>query len=348
MPEGVASPSPLPGPALLNRIGSRGSSDTFAISRPIDMTVKETVAVSAERMSSRPGPRGKGIFGATISVVMPALNEADNLPYVLPRIPEWVDEVVLVDGRSTDDTVKTALALYPSVRIVRQKGRGKGAALLSGFEAATGDIIVTLDADGSTDPAHIPAFVGALLAGADFAKGSRFICGAGTSDMPLYRRMGNGAFVMLVRLLFGVRFSDLCYGYNAFWARVLPRLKLDGSGFEIETMMNVRAQRAGLKITEVAAFEYKRVHGDGRLRTIPDGWRVLKTILRERLSQRGSHKSPETTGAVPQEAVPTPQKALVNASAAQPWPHASKSAGDPVWSPVHYIETRGPAEDRVV
>jgi glycosyltransferase involved in cell wall biosynthesis len=217
-----------------------------------------------------------------VSVVIPALNEADNLPYVLPRIPGWVDEVLLVDGHSTDDTVEVARSLWPTIRVVAQDGKGKGAALRSGFAAASGDIIVMLDADGSTDPAEIPAFVGLLLSGADFAKGSRFLQGAGTADMPLYRKLGNWGFVSMVRLLFGSRYSDLCYGYNAFWARVLPRLDLDGDGFEIETIMNVRALRAGLKIAEVPSFEAERVYGSGRLQTIPDGWRVLKAIVRER------------------------------------------------------------------
>ena len=216
-----------------------------------------------------------------VAVVIPALNEAENLPHVLPRIPNWVHEVILVDGHSTDNTVEIARQLWPDIRIIPQEGKGKGAALRSGFAAATGDIIVMLDADGSTDPAELPVYCAALRAGADFAKGSRFLQGGGTTDMPFYRRLGNWVFVLLVRLLFGGRYSDLCYGYNAFWRRVLPLLNLDADGFEIETMMNVRALRAGLKVVEVPSFEAERVHGVGRLRTIPDGWRVLKTIFRE-------------------------------------------------------------------
>jgi len=221
----------------------------------------------------------------SISVVVPALNEAENLPYVLPRIPKSVDEVILVDGNSTDDTVALARRLLPDVRIVSQKAPGKGAALRTGFEAATGDIIVMLDADGSTDPGEIHLFVGALLAGADFVKGSRFITGGGTSDMPLHRRLGNKGFVVLTRLFFGARFSDLCYGYNAFWADVVPVLNLDATGFEVETMMNIRAHRARLRVAEVPSFEHARKHGEGRLRTFADGWRVLRTIFAERRSR---------------------------------------------------------------
>jgi len=174
-------------------------------------------------------------------------------------------------------------------------GLGKGNALCTGFLEARGDIIVMLDADCSTDPGEIPAFVGTLLAGADFAKGSRFLHGAGTTDMPGYRRLGNTFFVALVRLLFGGRYTDLCYGYNAFWADLLPELALNGDGFEIETMMNIRAMRRRFNVVEVASFEGPRLNGQSSLRTFPDGWRVLKTIFRERffvakpspLKQRG-------------------------------------------------------------
>jgi glycosyltransferase involved in cell wall biosynthesis len=231
----------------------------------------------------------------TISVIVPAMNEAENLPHVLPFIPDYVDEVILVDGHSTDDTVAVAQRLMPDIRIVPQHGKGKGSALRTGFAAARGDIIVMLDADGSTDPREIPAFIEKLVKGADFVKGSRFMQGGGTADMPRHRKLGNGAFVAMVRLLFGGGYTDLCYGYNAFWSWAVPILELDGSGFEIETMMNIRALRAGLTVAEVPSFEHPRVFGIGRLRTIPDGIRVLKTIFKERLRE-----SPQqVTSAVP-------------------------------------------------
>lgn len=221
-----------------------------------------------------------------ISVVVPAMNEAKNLPHVLPRIPDWVDEIVLVDGNSTDNTVAIAQSLIPDIAVVQQDRNGKGAALRCGFAAARGDIIITLDADGSADPAEIPAFVGALLAGADFVKGSRFLQGGGTADMEWYRKLGNWGLLNLVRLRFGGRFTDLCYGYNAFWRDVLPHLNIeDANGFEIETAMNVQALRSALKVSEVASSEFRRIHGVSNLRTIPDGWRVLKTIAKLGMSR---------------------------------------------------------------
>ncbi len=218
-----------------------------------------------------------------VSVLVPCLNEAENLPFVLPGIPRWVHEVVIIDDHCTDDTVKVARELLPGAVVVsNERAPGKGNALRSGMEAASGDILVQLDADGSEDPSEINAFVGALLTGADYAKGSRFVQGGGTSDMPALRRWGNHALTRLARLLFrGTRYTDLCYGYNAYWARVAPIL-LDAEGFEIETVMNLRAVRAGLRISEVPSFEAERIHGVGKLATFPDGWRVLKAIIRER------------------------------------------------------------------
>lgn len=220
-------------------------------------------------------------MGVSVSVIVPTKNEAANLPHVLPRIPKWVEEVILVDADSTDGTVEVARRLLPDIKVVKQQGKGKGAALKSGFAAASGQIIITLDADGSADPGEIPSFVGALLAGADFVKGSRFLQGGETTDMEWYRRLGNWGLLQLVKIRFGGRFTDLCYGYNAFWRNVLPLMDLDSAtGFEIETCMNIQALRSEIEVWEVASKEYPRIHGVSNLRTIPDGWRVLKTIIR--------------------------------------------------------------------
>ncbi|WP_249137824.1 glycosyltransferase family 2 protein [Bradyrhizobium tropiciagri] len=226
---------------------------------------------------------GRPLMMPRVTFVVPTLNEAKNLPWLLPRIPAWAHEVIIVDGRSTDDTVAVARGLREDVKVVMEPRRGKGAALQAGFRAATGDIIVMIDADGSMIPEEAIVFVGALIAGADLVKGSRFLQGAGTDDMSLFRMLGNWGLTMLVRMLYGGSFSDLCYGYMAFWTKHVPTLNCDCDGFEIETLINVRALKNELNIVEVASFEAPRISGLSNLRAIPDGWRVLKTILREKV-----------------------------------------------------------------
>ncbi len=231
-----------------------------------------------------------------ISVVIPALNEAQNLRYVLPLIPSGVSEVILVDGHSIDDTVTVVeqlrTTICPPIHIIKQTGRGKGDALRVGFAACVGDIIVMLDADGSTDPREIPLFVEALIRGNDFVKGSRCILGGGSHDFSLLRRLGNYGLRKLVNLLFWARFSDLCYGYNAFWRHCLDYIEIDCDGFEVETLIHLRILKANLRIVEVPSFEYRRIYGKSNLHAFRDGWSVLRTIVRERSRNASSQLRP--------------------------------------------------------
>jgi glycosyltransferase involved in cell wall biosynthesis len=219
-----------------------------------------------------------------VSVLIPTLNEGKNLPYVFAGLPPELHELIVVDGHSTDETVAVARALWPEVRILMQTGRGKGNALATGFAACTGEIIVTLDGDGSTDPREIPRFVAALQHGADFVKGSRFAQGGASSDITFTRKLGNRALNGLVNLLYGTSYTDLCYGYSAFWARCLPYMRVDCDGFEVETLINVRIAKAGLVIHEVPSYERDRIHGRSNLHAVRDGIRVLSTIALERMS----------------------------------------------------------------
>ncbi|TBO56258.1 glycosyltransferase family 2 protein [Streptomyces kasugaensis] len=231
-----------------------------------------------------------------VSVVIPAMNEAENLPHVFTTLPDWIHEVILVDGNSTDDTVRVARELWPSVVVVRQRGKGKGDALIAGFAACTGDIIVMIDADGSADGREIISYVSALVSGADVAKGSRFANGGGTDDMTPVRRLGNRVLTTVVNVKFGARYTDLCYGYNAFWRRCLAQISLDCAGFEVETLLNIRVVKAGLRVQEIPSHEYHRIHGASNLRAVHDGLRVLRVILRERGTRwrRTARRGPNT------------------------------------------------------
>ncbi|MFI5613730.1 glycosyltransferase family 2 protein [Amycolatopsis sp. NPDC051903] len=227
-----------------------------------------------------------------ISLVIPVLNEARNLEVVLPALPE-VHQVILVDGHSVDDSVEVAKRCLPDIEVVTQSRAGKGNALACGFERVTGDVVVMFDADGSAAPEEIPLFAKTLVAGADFAKGSRFTTGGGSDDITLLRKAGNAVLNGFTNLLLRTRFTDLCYGYNAFWTDLIPTLGLPptapgreanrqwGDGFEIETLINCRIALAGLTIAEVPSFERDRLFGTSNLDTFRDGIRVLCVILRE-------------------------------------------------------------------
>lgn len=218
----------------------------------------------------------------SISVVIPAHNEAENLQYLLPHLPNWVHEVILVNDHSTDETVEVAYKLLPTIHVINtQRGRGKGAALQTGFAAATGDIIVMMDADGSSDPREMPRFIQALLAGAYLAKGSRFIHEGGSSDITILRRIGSGVLISITNRLFGMRFTDMFCGFNAFWKDCLDFFEIDCEGFEIEAQIHLRMCKANLEIVEVPSYEHARIHGTSNFRVVRDGWRVLNMIVKE-------------------------------------------------------------------
>ncbi len=242
------------------------------------------------------GPDRRRNRNTKISVVVPAMNEEHNIGHVLSRLPADLHEVILVDGNSHDNTIEAARGAYPEIRVLTQSGRGKGDAFRTGFAAVTGNLVVMLDADGSADPAEIPRFVEALEAGADFAKGSRFLEGGGSADITRLRSLGNTFLSGSANLLHGTHFTDLCYGYNAFWARCLPFISLDVPGFEVETLINLRIAGAGMKITEVPSYEADRISGQSNLNTFRDGFRVLGTILGEARRRRSIHaKHPPVT-----------------------------------------------------
>ncbi len=221
----------------------------------------------------------------SISVIICTLNEADNLPHVLPELPHWIDEVVLVDGHSTDGTVQVAQELYPNVLVFYQKGKGKGDALQCAFEHVKCDIVVTLDADGATPPRYIHKFVESLLYNYDFAKGSRFIKGS-ASGKPFHRTLGNFIITFTFDLLFLKIYTDICSGYNAFWRQSMKNVNLSwADGYENEPLIHARFTKAKSKVIEVGYNEEPRINGEVKETSWRQGPKAIKTILRERFSE---------------------------------------------------------------
>jgi glycosyltransferase involved in cell wall biosynthesis len=236
--------------------------------------------VSAESAAGRVQNRAKATVRPTVSLVIPVRNEARNIASVLEQIADDVDEIILVDGNSTDVTVITAQAYRPDLRVVSQRGTGKGSALRTGFDEATGDFIVMMDADGSMSPHEIRHYVHFLSHGYDFVKGSRFISGGGSLDITPFRRLGNLFLLTAFNTAYDAQLTDLCYGFCAFHRRYLQHLRLSATGFEIEAEMTVRAMQAGLRIAEVPSLELPRRTGASNLHAVRDGIRVLRTVLR--------------------------------------------------------------------
>lgn len=235
----------------------------------------------------------------TVSLVIPAKNEARNLPFVLENLPDCLDEVILVDGNSRDVSVAAARACRSDIRIVTDAAPGKGNALRAGFAAANGDLIVAMDADGSMDPAEIPRFLYFLENGFDFVKGSRFVGGGGSLDITQLRKLGNRGLLAAASVLFDFDspFTDLCYGFFAFKRCYLDHLDLHCSGFEIETELTIRAYVTGLRIVEVPSLELPRRSGRSNLHAVRDGMRVMRTLLCER--QRLHNGAPSLPLALP-------------------------------------------------
>ena len=217
----------------------------------------------------------------TVSAVVPTLNEAENLRWLLPRL-SGVDEIIIVDGESRDGTAEIARCIRPDAVIINQPPTGKGAAMRAGFRTATSDVIVAIDADGSMDPKEIDAFVALICCGFDVVKGSRFCVGGGSDDLTAIRRAGNLWLTRLANVLYGARWTDLCYGYIALRRSVIGRLGLEADGFEIETELCVNAITAGLRIAEVPSHEFDRRSGESKLHARRDGIRVLRTMMRNR------------------------------------------------------------------
>jgi Glycosyl transferase family 2 len=236
---------------------------------------------AARRLEDR-RPEDRTAVRRTVSLVVPAHNEARNIPWVFEQIPRCVDEVILVDGDSSDATLRMATHCLPGVRSVRQNGPGKGSALRTGFRAATGSYVVMMDADGSMSPGEIPHYLHFLDHGYDFVKGSRFMAGGGSQDLTPVRALGNRALLALVNQLYDARMTDLCYGFCAFRRSFLDELDLSSTGFEIEAEMIAHALRSGLRIAEVPSLELPRRNGRSHLRAVADGRRVLRTLLAER------------------------------------------------------------------
>ncbi|HKM50869.1 MAG TPA: glycosyltransferase family 2 protein [Candidatus Bathyarchaeia archaeon] len=262
------------------------TSDTFS-----DLSAKSTAFIGPEIIGflhTLTESEEKTSHLARVSILIPALNEAKNLESLLrsihTRLPE-VSEIIVVEGKSVDDTAIVASTL--GAKVLVQQATGKGDAMRQGFASShTGDIIVMMDADGSNRPEEIPQLVEAVVNGADIAKGSRFLSGGGSVDLTRIRKVGNKLFVSLVNLFWSGQYTDICYGFLAFRKPALKQLAplLESVHFQLETEICIKARKLNLKVVEVPSNELKRRHGNSKLRGVNDSMSIAKTLCRELFS----------------------------------------------------------------
>ncbi len=220
-----------------------------------------------------------------VSIIIPTLNEKRNIGEVLHSVKrvlkDYSYEIIVVDKHSPDGTASIARSLGARVMY---DDLGKGSALVKGMKSARGRVIVSMDADLSNNPSELRLLISGIQIGYDVCMGSRFLTGGGSDDMPPFRKFGNKVFVSLVNLLYGSKYTDMCYGYRSFSRRAVRKLNLREKGFGIETEINIKTQKAGLKAMEVPSYEKKRGSGEAKLRSFSDGYRILKTIFRNMFS----------------------------------------------------------------
>ncbi len=219
------------------------------------------------------------------SLVILTLNEVEGLRAVFDKIPrDSVDEILGIDGGSTDGTVEFLQGR--GVRVVRQQGKGRGSAMILGGQLASGDAAIFFSPDGNEDPRDIPKIVGRLNEGYDLVIASRFMPGAQSddSDDPLrIRRLGDNVFTVLVnRLWKGPKVTDSINGYRGVRRSVMERLNLDATYYEIEMQMTIRCKKLGYRITEIPTIEFPRAEGTKtKSKTWKMGLFFARAIIRE-------------------------------------------------------------------
>jgi len=221
-----------------------------------------------------------------LSVVIPAYNEEgairDTIDRVLalraPLLRQGICDLqlIVVDDGSHDRTA-AILAEMRGIEVIRHgRNRGYGAALKTGLDHATGDLVGFLDADGTYPPESFPELCAAALDGADIAIGSRM--GAGNNGMPPTRRLGNRLFAGLVTVLGDRRVSDCASGMRVFHREILPRLSPLPDGLNFTPIMSLRAVHEGLRLVEVPIRYGERV-GQSKLNVVRDGLRYAQSLV---------------------------------------------------------------------
>jgi glycosyltransferase involved in cell wall biosynthesis len=211
------------------------------------------------------------------SLIVPAYNEEKGLPLVVKEYLDWVDEIIIVDDGSSDGTLEAAKkCINDKVKFFRHDvNRGKVAALRTGVDHASGDIIIFTDADCTYPARYVPDLVSAIEKGADLVLGARL---QNRDNIPAFNRLGNNIFSFLATYISCMRIKDSQTGFRAFRKEMFDKLDVKAKGLEFETKMTVRAAKLGYKITEIP-IEYRERVGKSKLNPIKDGARMLSALF---------------------------------------------------------------------
>ena len=224
------------------------------------------------------------------TVLIPTYNEKDNIGEVLAGVKkQGVDEILVVDGYSTDGTRELVVKL--GYTPVLQEGKGLGEAIKTGIKRASGDIIIIVDADGSHAVSDINKLTAKINEGYDLVVASRYISGprlkglfrrqSSSYDDTFIRELGNRMFTWMARTFYGVPAHDILMGFKAFRRSIFEKVVLIETGQQFDAEIMIKAQKAGYKITEIPTIEYKRKSGESKLSVPYHGFKVLWVIIRE-------------------------------------------------------------------
>ena len=214
-------------------------------------------------------------------LVIPTLNEVDGMKQVIPLIKkEWVDEILIVDGGSTDGTIEEAKKL--NLKVIQQKSKGSlGAAIYDGFESTKAEYLLMFGADGNNEPEEIPKMLEKIKEGYDQVITSRFGKTSINEDAGIIDAFGNKMFTAITNIIFRGQFTDTLSSSRAFTRKAWNEIKLDAFGLDSVLQMSIRGLIKNQKIIEIIGNERARVGGERKMHRIPTAIKLTTLIIRE-------------------------------------------------------------------
>jgi glycosyltransferase involved in cell wall biosynthesis len=217
----------------------------------------------------------------TFALLIPVLNEEASLPSILPKLkPEWVDEILFVDGQSTDRTVEI-IKEWGKGSVFVQKKRGLTIAYYEAFPRIKSDFIISFSPDGNSLPEAIPQLIAKINEGYDMVIASRYLPGAGSDDDDIATTFGNWMFTTTINVLFGGKYTDALVMLRAYRKSLVESLKIDTQDPAFEPQLAIRCAIHKCKTADIPAREPKRIGGDRKMRIFVNGWAILKLIVLE-------------------------------------------------------------------